>query len=250
MNFMSPNKGFLGIVIPFYNEGPNLNAFARRLQRAFEGWNAVIYFVDDCSDDGFSPESGSSPGTSELDQVVIRNKQNQGHGPSVMKGIQIALTDGAEFVMTLDGDGNLDEVSLRESMDSLPPSGWDICIFSRSERNQEWFRRLVSKLLRALLFVKAGGTLPDANSPFRLYRRWVASMVIDSVGAKPRVPNVVSSILLLRNNVSIVHRVVRELNQGQISTGVTWQSRSKFLPSRRFIAFCLAALREVLIFRS
>ena len=85
----------LFIVIPAYNEAATIEDLVRRTYPICEN----IIVVDD----------GSSDGTAELiadlPVRVIRNERNLGKGACLMAGMKEALANGAEAVITMDGDG-------------------------------------------------------------------------------------------------------------------------------------------------
>lgn len=65
-----------------------------------------IYVVDDCCPEG----TGDFVQTNCRDArvKVIRNAQNQGVGGAVMAGYRAAISDGAEIIVKVDGDGQMD----------------------------------------------------------------------------------------------------------------------------------------------
>jgi len=65
-----------------------------------------IYVVDDCC-----PESSGDFVAAHCHDArvkVIRNAQNQGVGGAVMAGYRVAIDDGAEVIVKIDGDGQMD----------------------------------------------------------------------------------------------------------------------------------------------
>lgn len=65
-----------------------------------------IYVVDDCCPEG----SGDFVKANCRDErvTVIRNRQNLGVGGAVMAGYRAAIADGAEVIVKVDGDGQMD----------------------------------------------------------------------------------------------------------------------------------------------
>jgi len=82
-------------VIPVYNERPTVRAVAERTLAQL----AEVIVVDDGSTDG---TAGALEG---LPVTLIRNPRNLGKAASLWRGIALALGEGAEAVVTLDGDG-------------------------------------------------------------------------------------------------------------------------------------------------
>lgn len=67
---------------------------------------SLIYVVDDCCPD----DSGSfvQRHCTDARVTVIRNPVNQGVGGAVMAGYKAALADGADIMVKVDGDGQMD----------------------------------------------------------------------------------------------------------------------------------------------
>lgn len=65
-----------------------------------------IYVVDDCCPDG----SGEFVERNCRDErvTVIRNPENQGVGGAVMTGYKVAIADGIDIIVKIDGDGQMD----------------------------------------------------------------------------------------------------------------------------------------------
>jgi glycosyltransferase involved in cell wall biosynthesis len=65
-----------------------------------------IYVVDDCCPDG----SGNFVEQNCTDErlVVLRNKRNLGVGGAVLAGYTAAISDGADVIVKIDGDGQMD----------------------------------------------------------------------------------------------------------------------------------------------
>lgn len=82
-------------VIPAYNEA---KAVVPVVQEALRHVDAVIV-VDDCSSDG-TAEAARQAGAE-----VVRHPLQRGAGRATATGIQAALRMGAEFIVTLDADG-------------------------------------------------------------------------------------------------------------------------------------------------
>lgn len=240
----------VAVVIPFYNEGRPLEDFSLRLQDAFAGSYVHFYFINDCSTDGYHPAQVAPELTKTVKQTVIVNSKNIGHGPSVVKGLRRAVAEGASFVLTVDGDGNFDEIDLARKIRSLPKTRWEVVLFDRTGRKQEWFRVFASWFSRLVVVIKAGSSPPDANTPFRLYTHQSATAVLSLLPDTARTPNLLASIVLRRLKVPVVHESVREVARGNTASGVTWGGGAKQLPSRKFIVFCAKSLLEIVKFQT
>jgi glycosyltransferase involved in cell wall biosynthesis len=82
------------VVIPAYNEAPTIRDVATRAL----GVLPHVIVVDDGSTDATSAELAGLPLT------LISNPVNLGKGASLWRGFAVALAEGADAVITLDGD--------------------------------------------------------------------------------------------------------------------------------------------------
>ena len=92
----------IAVIIPSYKVTPQIMSVIRSIPE--EVWR--IYVVDDACPDG----SGSLV-TKEIADgrvKVIFNSENQGVGGAVMTGYRKAMTDGADILVKIDGDGQMD----------------------------------------------------------------------------------------------------------------------------------------------
>ena len=85
----------LAIVIPAYNEARTIRGIAEQALRQTER----VIVVDDGSADGTSEALAGLP------VVLVRHSVNLGKAAALWDGFRIALDGGADFIATLDGDG-------------------------------------------------------------------------------------------------------------------------------------------------
>ncbi|MDE2089390.1 MAG: glycosyltransferase family 2 protein, partial [Gammaproteobacteria bacterium] len=149
------------IVIPAYNEAATIRDVAARALAQVER----VIVVDDGSSDG------TAQALSGLPVTVLRNAGNQGKAASLWRGAQCALEQGAERIVTLDGDGQHlpEEIPrLLEAAERCPEcivigarSG-DISAFPRS-------RYRANRVADFWISWAAGRRLRDTQSGFRVY---------------------------------------------------------------------------------
>jgi undecaprenyl-phosphate 4-deoxy-4-formamido-L-arabinose transferase len=161
----------LSIVVPVYNEEPNLDELHRRLAAMLAelGRPYEIVYVDDGSTDG---------SLAKLEQfahddprvVAIEFNRNYGQHAAVFAGL--AAARGA-IVVTLDAD-------LQNPPEEIPrlvsriDDGYDMVGSRRKDRRDTLFRRLASRLINRV----AGGSMTDYGCMLRAYRR----EVVDQIG--------------------------------------------------------------------
>jgi glycosyltransferase involved in cell wall biosynthesis len=97
----------IAVVVPAYRVEGQIEG----LLRAIPAWVSVIIVVDDCSPDR-SGEVARKVATGDARVVVPRHEKNQGVGGAMKTGYAEALRRGADVVVKLDGDGQMDPAQL------------------------------------------------------------------------------------------------------------------------------------------
>lgn len=92
----------IAVVIPSYK----VKASIERVVESIGPWAHSIYCVDDCCPNG----SGDFIEANVTDPrvTVVRREQNGGVGAATMSGYQAAIADGADILVKIDGDGQMD----------------------------------------------------------------------------------------------------------------------------------------------
>ena len=96
-------KTKVAVVIPCYKVRPHILKVISGIAKD-DVWQ--IYVVDDCCPD----RSGDLVEQSCDDPRVrvVRNERNQGIGGAIIAGYKQAIADGAEVIVKIDGDGQMD----------------------------------------------------------------------------------------------------------------------------------------------
>jgi dolichol-phosphate mannosyltransferase len=117
----------LTVVVPCYNERPNVAPLVARLDAALYGiaWEAV--FVDDNSPDGTASEVRRAAQTDPRIRC-IRRIGRRGLASAVIEG---ALSSSAAFVAVIDGDLQHDETRLPDMLAALRTGKHDLAVGSR-----------------------------------------------------------------------------------------------------------------------
>ncbi len=117
----------LTVVVPCFNERPNVAPMVARLDAALAGiaWEAV--FVDDNSPDGTAAEVRR---IAQIDPRVrcIRRIGRRGLASAVIEG---ALSSSAQYVAVIDGDLQHDETRLPAMLAALRSGNYDLAVGSR-----------------------------------------------------------------------------------------------------------------------
>lgn len=199
--------------------------------------------VDDCSPT-LRPQSLLKPHHAGHVRVES-NLQNLGHGPTVMNAYAYALAMGSDVVVHVDGDGQFSGGSVLAVVQRLADA--DIALGERGDRPESWYRSLVSSMLSATLR-RRSGVVRDVNTPLRAYRHDALATLHKAVSPLSVVPHVMLT-LRMSTAMFVVATVPVHSRQrlGHVAVGTMWGTPrwSPFLPSRRFLAFCLRAAAEV-----
>jgi glycosyltransferase involved in cell wall biosynthesis len=229
------------ITMPCFNEAEGISDFAHEIFFALNNRLDQLIVIDDCSTDDTSVVlrklSESNPKI-----VHFRNPVNLGHGPSTLIGIQKALATGSRFVITMDGDGQFLAAEVSLALDAFSKQNPDILEGFRQQRNDPWFRKLVTISLRFFVLACSFKLPKDANTPFRIYRRESLKILLDGVDPRSMTPNLFFSVRSRRHRFDICEFGVTSIQRkGSVKSGVTWESKNDMLPSKRFVLFCLRA---------
>jgi glycosyltransferase involved in cell wall biosynthesis len=151
---MNPDPLF-SVVVPFYNEADNLPRLIREIDamlRVLEQ-QAEIILVDDGSIDSFAQPSGSPA-------FVIRwlhIDQNSGQSAAMYYGMQEAR---GKFIILMDADLQNDPMDAPKLYQKLIDDNLDLVTGVRLHRNDNFIRRLSSKIANAV----RGALLQDHTS--------------------------------------------------------------------------------------
>ncbi len=117
----------LTVVVPSYNERPNVAPLVAALHAALTGIAWEVVFVDDDSPDGTAAEARR---LGRLDKRVrcIRRVGRRGLSSAVVEG---ALASSALFVAVMDGDLQHDETRLPVMLEALRSGQYDLAVASR-----------------------------------------------------------------------------------------------------------------------
>lgn len=154
------------VVLPVYNEASTVGAVLDAVREHFDG---VVIVVDDGSTDGTADVVGK-----RRDIVTLCNSANRGYGRSLADGMRMALSIGAERIVTMDCDGQHEPAHIPCFLGAL--SGADIVSGSRYLADSAVVgvapeqRRAVNERVTAAINAVTGWGITDAFCGFKSYR--------------------------------------------------------------------------------
>lgn len=127
MNSLSTGPVELTVVVPCYNERPNVRPLVEKLHAALEGIDWEVVYVDDDSPDGTTAEVRK---VADNDRRVrcIRRIGRRGLASAVIEG---AMSSSASYVAVMDGDLQHDETRLKDMLAALCTGKFDLAVGSR-----------------------------------------------------------------------------------------------------------------------
>jgi glycosyltransferase involved in cell wall biosynthesis len=134
-------------------------------------------------------DDGSTDETAALAEragaAVVRQSPNQGKGAALRAGFAAALADGAEAVITLDGDGQHDPTEIPAFLGlyarrDLAGEPSELIVGRRSFRHMPPVRRLANWFGTVVLSAAVGRWIADNQSGYRLVGRRLMAVMLDS----------------------------------------------------------------------
>ncbi len=168
---MSLEKTF--IVIAAFNEEKSISNVIVKL-RKYNYTNIVV--VDD----------GSSDNTfkviSQLPVHALKMFLNRGQGAALKTGIDFALRQGAEYIVTFDADGQHQAEEIKDLLSVVSKPGIDVALGSRflktnNKTNVPLLRRLFLKFGVLVTWIFYGVRLTDSHNGFRALSRKAAKAI-------------------------------------------------------------------------
>jgi polyprenyl-phospho-N-acetylgalactosaminyl synthase len=161
-------------VIPAYNEGKSIIKVIRELQGA--GYREIVVIDDGSADNTYSE--------AEKCRVhVLRHIINRGQGAALKTGIDFALKNRADVIVTFDSDGQHRVEDLPGMLKPVLDGKVDVTLGSRflTKTNIPLGRKILLKGSVVVQWLFYGVRLSDAHNGFRVLSRKAAQMInIDS----------------------------------------------------------------------
>ncbi|MBI4153986.1 glycosyltransferase family 2 protein, partial [Candidatus Woesearchaeota archaeon] len=165
----------ISVVIPVYNEEPNVAALYQKLTEALEGMTSfyeLIYVDDGSRDKTFDVLKELAKKDKHL--RVLRFRRNFGKAAALSAGFEAAQ---GKVVFTMDGD-------LQDSPSEMPrfleklKEGYDLVNGWKVKRKDPLSKTLPSKIFNRLTSCVTGVKVHDSNCGFKAYRREVLDSLV------------------------------------------------------------------------
>ncbi len=157
------------IVMPAYNEEKNIGKTIDSVKR--EGFNNIV-IVDDGSRDK-TYEKALSKGV-----WVLKHEVNLGQGAALQTGIDFALKNGAEIIITFDSDGQHSAKEIKDFVKKIN-EGYDVVLGSRFLKKNKipTSRKIALKIGILFTSLVSHIRLTDTHNGFRAFSRKAAETI-------------------------------------------------------------------------
>lgn len=150
-------------VVPVFNEAPTIGEVVRRLRR-----HCAVIVVDDASTD-----DSAGPARVAGAACVLRHPERLGKAAALRTGFAEALLRGAEWVATLDGDGQHDPDDLPALVEAAAAWPGALVVGDRLARGGgdriPPLRRAAIRMADRLVAQLTGAVIRDTQCGFRVY---------------------------------------------------------------------------------
>jgi len=153
------------VVIAAYNEEQKIASVIHSLHK--QGYHNVIV-VNDGSKDKTADVAASANAT------VLTHCINRGQGAALKTGIDFALKQDTEYIVTFDADGQHQANEINLLVDPLIKGEAEVCLGSRfleKTSNVTWHRKYLLKAGAGIIWFFYGIHLTDSHNGFRAFTR-------------------------------------------------------------------------------
>ncbi len=191
------NKDSLYIVIPAYNEEENI-------RQVIDDWYPIVdsrsgesrlVIVNDGSKDNTLSVLKELQG--DRPKLVVLDKENGGHGSTILYGYRYAIDREAEYVFQTDSDGQTYASEFDAFWDERMK--YDMIIGHRNHREDGFSRIVVTKVLKLVVKACFHVSVTDANTPYRLMNAEVLKEEIKFVPDDFFLSNVLLTVLFTKH---------------------------------------------------
>ncbi len=158
----------ISIVVPLFNEGPNVLPLSEKVLAAFQSDRRIeLILVDDGStDDTWTRILQAAAGDQRIRPV--RHLRNAGQSAALFTGLRASR---GGIIATLDGDLQNDPADLPRLVSQL--SDCDLVCGVREKRMDSWLRRVSSRVARGARRLVLGVDFRDTGCALRAFKRSV-----------------------------------------------------------------------------
>lgn len=160
---------FRAVVCPIFNESAAWQDVCLTLSDMFD----LVVVVDDGS-------RNAAPNHERENVIVLRHDVNQGKGRALETGFRYCLDRGADFVATIDGDGEHDPINFLEAFEQCRDIGMVSLSRAPYFGDYDRFRRSRNAIISARLSKTLGVSIKDTQSGMRIFSAAAVRSVLNA----------------------------------------------------------------------
>lgn len=193
-------KANLTVVVPIYNEAENIPVvvgdWIEVLNKLHVNYRLKLY------------NDGSTDATLKVlellqnqypNHIEIINKQNSGHGPTILKGYKESLD--ADWIFQVDSDNEMKAHHFSKLWEVK--NQYDFIIGKRVQRTAPLFRKIMTYFSFVVVRLFYGKGIVDVNCPYRLMRTKAFKDVFESIPENTFAPNIIVSGMAAKKKLRI-----------------------------------------------
>jgi dolichol-phosphate mannosyltransferase len=233
----------IAIVMPAYNEGEVIAEVVEKwtalLKKGFNSEdNPLLIIVNDGSKDNTGDTLAEIAKTNSL--LIAVNQPNGGHGNAVINAYKKALELKAEYIFQTDSDDQFETEDFFKLWEKRSES--DFILGYRKTRFDAPIRLIITRILKASIFLFLGAPIEDSNIPFRLIKGTFLQKLMDNLPHPiPFAPNIFIAVMAKRagRNLFSIPITHKDRHTGEVSIKkmkllkVCWQSFKELLAFRK-----------------
>jgi len=233
----------VAIVMPAYNEGEVIAEVVEKwtglLKKGFkEEDQPILIVVNDGSKDNTWETLAELAKTNPI--LVPVNQPNGGHGNAVVNAYKKALELNAEYVFQTDSDDQFETEDFFKLWEKRHESNF--ILGYRKQRFDAPIRLVITRILKASIFLFFGTPIEDSNIPFRLIKGSFLKKQIENLpDPTPFAPNIFIAVMAKKSgqklfSIPITHK---DRHTGEVSIKkmkllkVCWQSFKELVAFRK-----------------
>jgi dolichol-phosphate mannosyltransferase len=223
----------LAVVMPVYNEEECIVDVVKSWRSEFKRLkiDAEIIVLNDGSKDQTKDRLLEFE---DDEQIIVINKSNSGHGPTILEGYRMAVRQ-AEYVFQTDSDDEMKPENFASLWNEKEKC--EAVFGIRQSREQNPGRKIISMVSRLTVKTLFGQGIVDVNVPYRLIKSTLLAGIIAKIPDEAFAPNIIISGAICRKKIPVVNIPVPHENRKTGSVSIMkWKLwKSAFLAFRQTV---------------
>ena len=216
MQILPSNFELISLVIPLYNEGPNVQLLLPTIDIALNGFNYEIIMVNDGSMDDTQFQLEQLKHSS---LIIIELQKNYGQSSALAAGINHAK---GEYIVTLDGDLQNDPNDIPMMLEQAKIEQWDVVAGIRVHRKDPFLKTISSKIANYIIRRSTKLDIKDYGCALKVFKKNTAK-ALNLYGGMHRFINLLAHLNGARIIQVPVHHKPRQMGVSKYGLGRTFK---------------------------